>query len=415
ERAALPAGLLVKMRESTDWGPRTDPSNPEATGSGRVHAHLCPAGVALALGADGDSLQLWGQRWTEYQSRRGCNYRWSPLDRRSWIVGRGYAVEGGGFGTLYSARKPAGMYDWPAVGRAVPNAQHMTIDALVWYALGYGSFSAAQCAAGQYLSVASFLLAGEYWPHARNYGWFAKASAYMAPLLEDTGGVITHVSRDDVMAYLKAMLDKLERANYRGCPVVDNGKTSEGGHLTFDDVKRLAEAAYGGRSDQEIAYYARSCNSWMTAILGEGLSNLLDIWEAYGWWEGSEDLRKRVVGQLKLCGTYFLGRASQPALDVKTGQVRVPKWGMWDDVAPAGFGQLGEGGDNKNWPVGLGARFLVGPLYATARHFGDRPEAIKLRALAQPIIEECKRRGWWGTGEDYAAWVAEAGLEVVGS
>ncbi|RKY21776.1 MAG: hypothetical protein DRQ55_03265 [Planctomycetota bacterium] len=411
----LTSAQADELRDSGTWGPIPDPHNPEATGSGRVQAHTCPAGVALILGGASEALGEAGKLWVQAQGLRSCNVDWSPLKHPEWILGQGYNNSKGGFSQLYSSSMPPGMEGWPGVGLPPPHAQHMTIDALVWFSLAYGSFSAAQCAVGQHLSVASFRLAGESWGNSRAYGWFFKSTAYMAPLLTHRGTLVPHVSPADVLAIAERALTDLENRNWMGCPVVDSGSVSEGGHLDNDSVQALAWNEFGVEiTHQQAKKYARSCNSWMTGVLAEGLANWLDLWDAYGWWAAAPNMRSRVLEQLHVCADFMLTQATRPGYSMdQQGSGYVPPWGIHDDVAP--LVPLVQGGLHPNTPVGVYVRFLAGPCYAMARLlFADDPaKAAAMRGIVQPSLDFSATQGWWGNSHSYVDWVAEAGLEVV--
>jgi len=390
---------------SADFGPTPDPHNPEATGSGRVHAHLCPAGLTLAEGVDSAAMRVSAQTWTRYQGRRGCNVDWNTLEQPDYFLGHGYGSSAGGFSNLYSSSMPPGMEGWHGTGAPPPNAQHMTIDALVWIALAYKSFAATHCAVGQYQAAASAMRRGEYWGNSRSFGWFFKATAYMAPLTTHTP--VPYFDPLHVVNIADQALEKLEASNWMEAPVCDSGIHSEGGHLDNLAVRIAARDFFGVMITVDQArVYAKSCNSWMTGILIEGLVNWIELWDSYGWWKSDMEMRKRVMSQIKLASAWLV-RMTSEAYNVTYGTKVEPPYGFHDDLAP--YHHLCQGGQFANTAKGVYARFLVGPCFAVDRLFGDST----LSDACAPIIDECRESGWWGNGTDYPAWVAECGMEPV--
>lgn len=392
--------LSAKARK---WGPDPDPEDADETGSGRVFSQRCP--VALRMLATGEATPAViedAMRWVRSQATRGmCFYRssrsyapWDAWDEPELLVGQGYRAKGGGFSTHYGRKRPPGV-TWDLSGRATGAAAHLTIESLVYIAVFLRSYTAGRLALHNFQAVASYLRANESWS-ARSFGWFLRSAGHLAPLMQyvNVGGSVTAGCH---------ALELLLIQSGRGCPVPDNGRTAEGGHLSFDTVRELAPPFI---PDAEVHRMARSGCSWQVGILVSGLDTLVDLWDRYSVWEHAGH-RRVAIDALKVCAAWLHSTAGGEMLNV-AGDLKTPSRpasGVWENVSETVL--LAEGGWEPQTMKGVYIRFLVPALYAAAERLG-RPELLD---LAQPTLNHCDEARFWNTS-NVVDWTADAGWPV---
>lgn len=361
-RRILPAGV----QGFGVWGPDPDPWATEDAGSYRLWSGYCPA--AFLTEHTNESVAA-GWAWVQAQTRRGCHYsQW--IDPRQHYIGAGYSRAQGVLGGFHM-RNGTGLYGRPIPefqgiaygpsGAQVPHAQHGTIDALVWFALTFNSYTATLCAVGQWQAMASDLYAGGWggW-NARAFGWFFKASAYLHELArvhEQHATGLCPVSTEDIRAAIDFALECSKARNFMGCPCP---KTNE--HM--------------GAMASESVFFA-----------GVGLVGKLDVLEIVGE-------RPLLLDQIDVDLSFISSMAREDGF-------------FDDDRAP----REAKRQFNIKSVKGSQSRFTLPGLLRADRLLGTD----HVRPWADATIAYCDSEGTWGGKSDRSLWAAEVGLASEGA
>jgi hypothetical protein len=402
-------------------GPRPDPEDNDATGSGRVFSQRNPMLMSLLLNQHrGDSAVadeehvVEAQRWANDQAGRGCLfYSLSEPHRMEQFVartspgigvGKGYRKAGGGFNDLYNNEIPKGFDFHDKTGLQVGSAAHFTVEGLMVCSAYFGSRAAARMAWAAWQSNMSFFYSTERWS-SRSYGWIFGGAADLAVISRRFPDI---VDVDELMANVEDVVKRLKSKNYMGMPCPDNGRTSEGGHLSYNELHPTLSKPPFNWTELKIQNAAKSDCLFFVGILMSGIDKLVSVWDALGVWGvipmREHSVRKLLMDQYHVACKFIAEQCWTYSFDIRAPLSAAwsrSKSGLWMDVASEY--RLAEGGGSHSDMVGVIIRFVVGAVYR-ASHTLYLPE---LTRVAAKTLEHCASQNYYG-GNDRAGVFVES-------